>query len=199
MTASASITRRPARGTPIVFVHEFAGDYRSYETQLRYFARRYRCIAYNARGYPPSDVPDDPARYSQDRARDDIRAVLDGLAIDEGAYRRHLDGRLCDAAFRLRLSRARAVAGRRRLRLWRRARQAPAIPRRDRAAPRRRSKAPAWPRSRKTYAPARPACSSRTRTRAAMPSSPLISPSIRPWARPTRCAACRRGGPRCGI
>ncbi len=68
-------------GTPLVLVHEFAGDYRSYEPQMRYFARRYRCIAYNARGYPPSDVPDEPERYSQARARDDIRAVLDGLAI----------------------------------------------------------------------------------------------------------------------
>ena len=68
-------------GAPIVLVHEFADDYHGYEGQLRYFARRYRCIAYNARGYPPSDVPNDPARYSQDRARDDIRAVLDGLAI----------------------------------------------------------------------------------------------------------------------
>src|SRR5262249_49113452 len=38
---------------------------------------------YNARGYPPSDVPEDPARYSQARARDDIRAVLDALAIDK--------------------------------------------------------------------------------------------------------------------
>ncbi len=68
-------------GLPIVFVHEFAGDHRSYETQMRHFARRYRCIAFNARGYPPSDVPPDGA-YSQDRARDDIRAVLDGLGID---------------------------------------------------------------------------------------------------------------------
>jgi pimeloyl-ACP methyl ester carboxylesterase len=68
-------------GTPIVFVHEFAGDLRSYETQLRYFARRYRCIAYNARGYPPSDVPENFESYSQARARDDIRAVLDGLGI----------------------------------------------------------------------------------------------------------------------
>jgi len=68
-------------GDPIVFVHEFAGDYRSYETQLRYFSRRYRCIAFNARGYPPSDVPEDAARYSQQRARDDIRAVLDALGI----------------------------------------------------------------------------------------------------------------------
>ena len=68
-------------GHPIVFVHEFAGDYRAYETQLRYFSRRYRCIAFNARGYPPSDVPEDWQRYSQERARDDIRAVLDALNI----------------------------------------------------------------------------------------------------------------------
>jgi pimeloyl-ACP methyl ester carboxylesterase len=70
-------------GLPVVFVHEFAGDYRSYAPQMRYFARRYRCIAYNARGYPPSDVLEDGERYSQDRARDDIRAVLDGLKIDK--------------------------------------------------------------------------------------------------------------------
>jgi pimeloyl-ACP methyl ester carboxylesterase len=70
-------------GAPIVFVHEFADDYRGYEPQIRYFARRYRCIAYNARGYPPSEVPEDPSRYSQDRARDDIRAVLDALAIEK--------------------------------------------------------------------------------------------------------------------
>ena len=70
-------------GIPIVFVHEFAGDCRSYEPQLRYFGRRYRCIAYNARGYPPSDVPQTVDRYSQDRARDDIRSVLDALKIDK--------------------------------------------------------------------------------------------------------------------
>jgi pimeloyl-ACP methyl ester carboxylesterase len=71
------------RGLPVVFVHEFAGDYRSYETQVRYFSRGYRCITFNARGYPPSDVPDDGERYSQDRARDDIRSVLDALKIDK--------------------------------------------------------------------------------------------------------------------
>jgi pimeloyl-ACP methyl ester carboxylesterase len=71
------------RGIPIIFVHEFAGDTRSYEMQLRYFGQRYRCIAYNARGYPPSDVPENGALYSQERARDDIRAVLDALKIDQ--------------------------------------------------------------------------------------------------------------------
>ena len=69
-------------GTPVIFVHEYAGDHRSWEPQMRHFARRYRAITYAARGYPPSDVPEDVARYSQARAADDIRAVLDHLQID---------------------------------------------------------------------------------------------------------------------
>jgi pimeloyl-ACP methyl ester carboxylesterase len=70
------------QGRPLVFVHEFAGDHRSWRPQIQFFARRYRAIAYNARGYPPSSVPDDPAAYSQDRAVDDIRGLLDALRID---------------------------------------------------------------------------------------------------------------------
>jgi pimeloyl-ACP methyl ester carboxylesterase len=69
-------------GTPVVFVHEFAGDLRSWEPQVRYLSRRYRCITWNARGFPPSDVPDDTGAYSQDRARDDVLAVLDALDIE---------------------------------------------------------------------------------------------------------------------
>ncbi|HKC44386.1 MAG TPA: alpha/beta hydrolase [Burkholderiales bacterium] len=69
-------------GTPVIFVHEFAGDHRSWEPQVRFFSRSYRCISYNARGYPPSDVPEDPERYSQALARDDVIAVLDHLRID---------------------------------------------------------------------------------------------------------------------
>ena len=70
-------------GAPIVFVHEFAGDWRSWEHQLRYFGRRYRCIAFNARGFPPSDIPDNVESYSQERARDDIKSVLDALKVDK--------------------------------------------------------------------------------------------------------------------
>ena len=70
-------------GYPIVFVHEFAGDHRSWEPQVRYFSRTNNCITYSARGYPPSDVPEDPERYSQEIARDDILAVLDGLNIEK--------------------------------------------------------------------------------------------------------------------
>jgi pimeloyl-ACP methyl ester carboxylesterase len=68
-------------GVPIVFVHEFAGDYRTWEPQVRHFSRRYRCVTYNARGYPPSDVPADVEHYSQQHARDDIRSVMDRLGI----------------------------------------------------------------------------------------------------------------------
>ncbi|WP_291298939.1 alpha/beta fold hydrolase [Elioraea sp.] len=72
-------------GAAIVFVHEFAGDLRSFEPQVRFFSRRYRCITYNARGYPPSAVPPSHESYSQDRARDDIRDVMDGLGV-QGAH-----------------------------------------------------------------------------------------------------------------
>jgi pimeloyl-ACP methyl ester carboxylesterase len=69
------------KGFPIVFVHEFAGDIRSWEPQLRYFSRRYRCIAFNARGYLPSDVPESVSSYSQAIAADDIANVMRDLGI----------------------------------------------------------------------------------------------------------------------
>ena len=68
-------------GEPLLFVHEFAGDHRSWEPQLRFFSATYRCVTYAARGYPPSDVPTDPGAYSQERAVADAIAVLDGLKI----------------------------------------------------------------------------------------------------------------------
>jgi pimeloyl-ACP methyl ester carboxylesterase len=68
-------------GTPILFVHEYAGDHRSWEPQMRYFARNFRCIAYSARGYTPSDIPTSADDYSQHRVSEDIRCMLDGLNI----------------------------------------------------------------------------------------------------------------------
>ncbi len=69
-------------GTPILFVHEFAGDHRSWEPQVRALGRRHRCVTFDARGYPPSDVPSEPDRYSQDRAVADAVAVLDHLQVE---------------------------------------------------------------------------------------------------------------------
>ena len=71
------------QGLPMIFVHEFAGEAASWAPQVRFFARRYRTIAYNARGYPPSDVPEDPAAYSQAQAAEDIRGMLDALKISK--------------------------------------------------------------------------------------------------------------------
>ncbi|MBV1798663.1 alpha/beta fold hydrolase [Siccirubricoccus sp. G192] len=68
-------------GHPIIFVHEFGADHREWEDQMRFFSREYRCIAYAARGYTPSDVPEDPALYGQEHAVNDIAAVLRHLGI----------------------------------------------------------------------------------------------------------------------
>ncbi|MEO6749765.1 MAG: alpha/beta hydrolase [Casimicrobiaceae bacterium] len=69
-------------GTPIVFVHEFGGNHRSWEPQMRHFARGHRCITFAARGYPPSDVPADADAYSQLRAVRDIVAVMDAANVE---------------------------------------------------------------------------------------------------------------------
>ncbi len=70
-------------GTPVVFVHEFAGDYRTWEPQMRYFARSHRCVTFSQRGYPPSDIPNDPASYGQDIMRGDVIAVMNALGINK--------------------------------------------------------------------------------------------------------------------
>ncbi len=71
------------QGTPILFVHEFAGDHRSWEPQLREFGKRYRCIVYAARGYKPSDVPTDASAYSYQHVMRDAVAMLDHLKIEQ--------------------------------------------------------------------------------------------------------------------
>ena len=68
-------------GSAVVFVHEYAGDWRTWEPQMRHFSRSHRCVSYSQRGYPPSDIPNDPGKYSQDRFRDDVIAVMDALKI----------------------------------------------------------------------------------------------------------------------
>jgi pimeloyl-ACP methyl ester carboxylesterase len=71
------------QGSAVVFVHEYAGDFRTWEPQMRHFSRSHRCVTYSQRGYPPSDIPSDGARYSQDIARDDVIALMDALKIDK--------------------------------------------------------------------------------------------------------------------
>ena len=71
------------KGEPIIFVHEFAGDYRSWDPQINYLSRYYQCISFCARGYPPSEVPESESSYSQERAWRDILSVMDNLKIEK--------------------------------------------------------------------------------------------------------------------
>ena len=75
-------------GDPIVFVHELNSDYRGWETQVRWFSRSYRCVTFNARGYPPSDVPGDASLYGLPFVVHDIAAVIRNL----GASQAHVAG-----------------------------------------------------------------------------------------------------------
>ena len=68
-------------GTPILFLHEFAGDYRSWEAQMRHFSRRHRCVTYSARGYLPSEIPASADAYSFRHFMSDAIDVLDQLGI----------------------------------------------------------------------------------------------------------------------
>lgn len=70
-------------GDVIIFIHEYAGDYRSWEKQINYFSKRFRCVTYNARGYPPSEVPLDPKAYSMEQAARDAIAVMDALDVGQ--------------------------------------------------------------------------------------------------------------------
>jgi pimeloyl-ACP methyl ester carboxylesterase len=75
-------------GYPLIWSHEFAGDYRSWEAQMRFFSRRYRVVTYSARGYPPSDVPTSLDDYTQEQAVDDLR----GLMVHLGIEKAHIGG-----------------------------------------------------------------------------------------------------------
>lgn len=69
-------------GVPLLLIHEFAGDHRSWNGQVQHFSPKYRCITYSARGFPPSDVPGELPSYSQQRAVDDAVDVLDAARVE---------------------------------------------------------------------------------------------------------------------
>src|SRR5262249_44772277 len=77
--------RSVARGTRVRFVHEFSGEVHSWDAQVDFFSRHYRCTAYCARGYPPSDVPTNLQAYDQIRAAEDLADVVRAVA-DRSAH-----------------------------------------------------------------------------------------------------------------
>ena len=83
-----------------------------------YFSRAHRCITYSQRGYPPSDVPEDGARYGQDIARDDVIAVMDALKIDKAHVVGHSMGAATALHVGIQYPAALPLGDRGRLRLW---------------------------------------------------------------------------------
>ena len=69
------------QGFPLIWCHEYGGDYRSWEQQVRYFSRRYRVVTWNYRGYPPSEVPKDGNAYSIEILVEDLRGLMQHLGI----------------------------------------------------------------------------------------------------------------------
>src|SRR2546426_520301 len=69
------------QGFPLIWCHEYGGDFRSWEPQVRYFSRRYRVVTWNYRGYPPSEVPKEPGAYSVESLVDDLRGLMRHLNI----------------------------------------------------------------------------------------------------------------------
>ena len=70
-------------GDWLVMSHEFAGCVKSWEPQIPAFAREFRVLVYNWRGYPPSSVPADVSSYSQEFSIEDLRMLLDHLRIEQ--------------------------------------------------------------------------------------------------------------------
>lgn len=68
-------------GAPLVWSHEFGGDHRSWEPQVRYFSRGYRVVTYNHRGYAPSSVPKEASAYSQDILVEDLHRLVTHLGL----------------------------------------------------------------------------------------------------------------------
>jgi len=67
-------------GSPVVLLHPGQGGCVLWDRQFGSFAREYRTVRYDARGFGRSDRPDAP--FS---THEDLRAVLDGLGITRAA------------------------------------------------------------------------------------------------------------------
>ena len=68
-------------GPPLVFVHEFGGDQRSWAPQVTHFAQRFLVLSYNQRGFAPSSVPQDSREYSQAILVGDLEHLLTYLDL----------------------------------------------------------------------------------------------------------------------
>lgn len=88
-------------GPAIVFQHGFPDNELSYMHQIIEFAKDHLVITPTLRGYPPSSVPEDPARYTIPEIATDTLAVLDHLGVERAVVAGHDWGGVIIQAFAL--------------------------------------------------------------------------------------------------
>lgn len=69
------------QGPTVIFVHESAADLRQWSEQIASLSNNYRCVVYNARGYPPSSVPANDAAYGYEWAWRDLEAIVEEVSV----------------------------------------------------------------------------------------------------------------------
>jgi 2-succinyl-6-hydroxy-2,4-cyclohexadiene-1-carboxylate synthase len=72
-------------GPPVVLLHGFTGSTETWTELQATLSDRFRTIAVDITGHGRSAAPTDPERYSLVRFADDLRDILDGLAIPRAA------------------------------------------------------------------------------------------------------------------
>ena len=182
------------RGTPILFIHEFGGDHRSWDDQMRHFGRGWRGITWGARGYPPSDCPADEKLYGQAFFERDAIAVLDAAKVEKAHIVGLSMGGYTALMLAAQVSRARDLLHGGGRGLGRAQEHAGAV---HRGMPQERPPSSSAP-ARSTPRPwdwGRPACSCRTRTRSAGAAPSRTSPSIRPHAAAKTLRTVQSGRP----
>ena len=86
-------------GTPVVFVHSFAGSGSHWSAQLAHLRPTRRAIALDLRGHGQSDAPGSMAAYAVDSLATDIAAVVNGLGLERVVLVGHSMGGSAAIAF----------------------------------------------------------------------------------------------------
>ena len=68
------------KGEPLIFVHGHSFDHSEWRPQLQVFAKKYRVITYDVRGYGQSSMP---SEFSNIMHADDLATLMNALKIDK--------------------------------------------------------------------------------------------------------------------
>jgi pimeloyl-ACP methyl ester carboxylesterase len=71
-----------AGGTPVIFMHGFAGSGAAWAPELAHLRATRRAIAFDFRGHGGSAAPADSMGYGVDSLASDLGAVIDGLGLE---------------------------------------------------------------------------------------------------------------------